>query len=77
MNIQNFFSTYFSNKNQNIEDIFISLIKQTKIEIIYKIFTSTFYNHYMSKLNHFFQNLISKNILFVTYALIIQVVLIQ
>ena len=64
MNIQNFFSTYFSNKNQNIEDIFNSLIKQTKIEIIYKIFTGTFYNHYTSKLNHFFQNLISKNILF-------------
>ena len=64
MNIQNFFSTYFSNKNQNIEDVFNSLIKQTKIEIIYKIFTSTFYSHYTSKLNHFFQNLISKNILF-------------
>ena len=64
MNIQNFFSTYFSNKNQNIEDIFISLIKQTKIEIIYKIFTDTFYNYYMSKLNHFFQKLISQNILF-------------
>ena len=46
MNIQNFFSTYFSNKNQNIEEVFISLIKQTKIEIIYKIFTSTFYSHY-------------------------------
>lgn len=56
MNIQNFFSTYFSNKNQIIEDIFISLIKQTKIEIIYKIFTDTFYNYYTAKLNHFFQN---------------------
>jgi anaphase-promoting complex subunit 2 len=64
MNIQNFFSTYFSNHNQNIEDTFISLIKQTKIEIIYKIFTNTFYNYYMAKLNYFFQNLISKNILF-------------
>ena len=64
MNIQNFFSTYFSNKNQNIEDIFISLIKQTKIEIIYKIFTDSFYNYYMAKLNHFFQKLSSQNILF-------------
>ena len=64
MNIQNFFSTYFSNKNQNIEDIFISLIKQTKIEIIYKIFTDTFYNYYMAKLNHFFQKISSQNILF-------------
>ena len=64
MNIQNFFSTYFSNKNQNIEDIFISLIKQTKIEIIYKIFTDSFYNYYMTKLNHFFQKLSSQNILF-------------
>ena len=64
MNIQNFFSTYFSNKNQNIEDIFISLIKQTKIEIIYKIFTDSFYHYYMAKLNHFFQKLSSQNILF-------------
>ena len=64
MNIQNFFSTYFSNKNQNIEDIFISLIKQTKIEIIYKIFTDSFYNYYMAKLNHFFQKLSSQNVLF-------------
>ena len=64
MNIQNFFSTYFSNKNQNIEDIFISLIKQTKIEIIYKIFTDSFYNYFMTKLNHFFQKLSSQNILF-------------
>ena len=64
MNIQNFFSTYFSNKNQNIEDIFISLIKQTKIEIIYKIFKDSFYNYYTAKLNHFFQKLSSQNILF-------------
>ena len=64
MNIQNFFSTYFSNKNQIIEDIFISLIKQTKIEIIYKIFTDTFYNYYTTKLNHFFQKLNSQNVLF-------------
>ena len=64
MNIQNFFNTYFSKKNQNIEDIFISLIKQTKIEIIYKIFTDTFYNYYMSKLNQFFQKISSQNILF-------------
>ena len=64
MNIQNFFSTYFSNKSQNIEDIFISLIKQTKIEIIYKIFTDSFYNYYMSKLNQFFQKTSSQNILF-------------
>ena len=64
MNIQNFFNTYFSKKSQNIEDIFISLIKQTKIEIIYKIFTDTFYNYYMSKLNQFFQKISSQNILF-------------
>ena len=64
MNIQNFFSTYFANKSQNIEDIFISLIKQTKIEIIYKIFTDTFYNYYMAKLNVFFQKISTQNILY-------------
>ena len=64
MNIHNFFTTYFTNKNQCIEDLFSSLTKQTKIEIIYKIFNDSFRNFYINELNHFFQNFQNKNVLF-------------
>ena len=52
-----FFSSYFSNKNQNIEEILPRFIQETKSKFVYKIYIETFINYYTQKLNQFFQNI--------------------
>ena len=64
MNIQMFFSSYFSNKNQNIEEILPRFIQETKSEFVYKIYTETFINYYTQKLNQFFQNITQQKVLY-------------
>ena len=59
-----FFSSYFSNKNQNIEEILLRFIQETKSEFVYKIYTETFINYYIQKLNQFFQNIIQQKELY-------------